>query len=151
MRGPKLTTVLKVYWIQTQSLPWACWPHYFCCTEMPLVLLVTCTHCWLMFSQLLTNTPRSFSSEQFSIHFSPGLYHCMGLLWPKCGIYHFPLLNALQLDASHWSRLFRSLCAAFLHSSRSMLSPNLVLSVNLLRVHSIPPSVSLMKILKKTG
>ncbi|KAK4828887.1 hypothetical protein QYF61_001445 [Mycteria americana] len=40
---------------------------------------------------------------------------------------------------------------AFLPSSRSTLLPNLVLSANLLRVHSIPSSRSLIKMLNRTG
>lgn len=48
-------------------------------------------------------------------------------------------------------QLSRSLCRAFLPSSRSTFPPLLVSSVNLLRVHTIPLSRSLMKMLKTIG
>ncbi|KAK4826427.1 hypothetical protein QYF61_008960 [Mycteria americana] len=49
------------------------------------------------------------------------------------------------------SSLSRSLCRAFLPSSRSTLPHNLVSSASLLRVHLIPSSRSLIKISNKTG
>ncbi|KAK4807043.1 hypothetical protein QYF61_018384 [Mycteria americana] len=75
----------------------------------------------------------------------------MGLLWPKCRTLHLALLNLIQLTSAHRSSLSRSLCRAFLPSSRSTLPHNLVSSANLLRVHSIPSSRSLIKILNRTG
>ena len=56
--------------------------------RMPLAFLATWTHCWLMFSRLLTSTPRSFSAGQLSSHSSPSLWCCMRLLWPKCRTWH---------------------------------------------------------------
>ncbi|KAK4817702.1 hypothetical protein QYF61_026392 [Mycteria americana] len=41
--------------------------------RMPLALLATWAHCWLIFRRLLTNTPRSFSARQLSSHSSPSL------------------------------------------------------------------------------
>ena len=41
--------------------------------RMPLAFLASCTHCWLMFSQASTNTPRSFSSKQLCSHSAPSL------------------------------------------------------------------------------
>lgn len=58
------------------------------------------------------------------------------------------LLNLKPLASTHWSR---SRCRALLPSSRSTLIPNSVLSTNLLRVHLIPLSRSLMKTLNRTG
>jgi len=46
--------------------------------RMPLAFLATWTHCWLMFSQLSTSTPRSFCNRQLSSHSSPSLQRCMG-------------------------------------------------------------------------
>ncbi|KAK4822563.1 hypothetical protein QYF61_016132 [Mycteria americana] len=57
---------------------------------------------------------------------------------------HLALLNLTQLTLAHRSSLSRSLCRAFLPSSRSTLPHNLVSSANLLRVHSIPLSRSLI-------
>ena len=51
---------------------------------MPFAFLATWAHCWLMFSQVLTNTPRSFSPERLSNHSAPSLQHCLGLLQPEC-------------------------------------------------------------------
>ncbi|KAK4828032.1 hypothetical protein QYF61_022809 [Mycteria americana] len=59
--------------------------------------------------------------------------------------------NLIQLAQAHRSSLSRSLCRASLPSSRLTLLPSLLSSANLLRVHSIPLSRSLIKILKKTG
>ena len=64
---------------------------------------------------------------------------------------HLALLNHIQLALAHRSSLSRSLCRAFLPSSRSTLPPNLVLSANFLRVHSNPSPRSLIKILNRTG
>jgi len=56
---------------------------------------------------------------------------------------HLALLNLIQLALAHRSSLSRSLCRAFLPSSRLTLPPNLVSSTNLLREHSVPSSRSL--------
>ena len=69
----------------------------------------------------------------------------MGLLWPKCRTWHLTLLKLIQLTLAHRSRLSRSLCRAFLPSIRSTLPPNLVSSGNLLKVHLIPSSRTLIK------
>ncbi|KAK4829093.1 hypothetical protein QYF61_002044 [Mycteria americana] len=68
-----------------------------------------------------------------------------------CRTQHLALLNFIQLASAHRSSLSRSPCRAFLLSSRSILPPNLVSSANLLRVHLIPLSRSLIKILNRTG
>ncbi|CAM9602800.1 unnamed protein product, partial [Bubo scandiacus] len=41
--------------------------------RMPLAFLATWAHCWLMFSRLSVNTPRSLSDWQLSSHSSPSL------------------------------------------------------------------------------
>ena len=69
----------------------------------------------------------------------------MGLLWPKCRTQPLAFLNLIQFALAHRSSLSRSLCRAFLHSSRLTLPPNLVSSADLLREHSIPSSRSLIK------
>ncbi|KAK4825193.1 hypothetical protein QYF61_025121 [Mycteria americana] len=69
----------------------------------------------------------------------------------QCSTQHLALLNLIQLALAHRSSLSRSLCRAFLPSSRSTLPHNLVSSANLLRVHSIPSSRSLIKLLNRTG
>ncbi|KAK4832380.1 LOW QUALITY PROTEIN: hypothetical protein QYF61_022235 [Mycteria americana] len=76
---------------------------------------------------------------------------CMGFLWPKSRTLHLALLNLIRLASAHRSSLSRSLCRAFLPSRRSTLPHNSVSSANFLRVHSIPLSRSLIKILNRTG
>ncbi|KAK4810817.1 hypothetical protein QYF61_008789 [Mycteria americana] len=61
------------------------------------------------------------------------------------------LVESHTIASAHRSSLSRSLCRDFLPSSRSTLPHNLVSSANLLRVHSIPLSRSLIKILNRTG
>ncbi|KAK4827132.1 hypothetical protein QYF61_014526 [Mycteria americana] len=93
-----------------------------------------------------------YLGEETDPHLSTTSFQrCMGLLWPKCRTLHLALLNLIQLTSAHPSSLSRSLCRAFLASSRSTLPHNLVSSANLLRVHSIPSSRSLIKILNRTG
>ncbi|KAM9656072.1 uncharacterized protein ACIBXB_008597 [Morphnus guianensis] len=74
-----------------------------------------------------------------------------GVAVTKCRTRHLALLNLIQLASAHPSSLSRSLCRAFLPSSRSTLPPNLVSSANLLTVHSIPLSKSLIKTLNRMG
>lgn len=57
--------------------------------------LTTFAHYWLMLSWLSTSSPRSFSAQQLSSHFSPSLYRCMGLLWPKCSTWCLALLDVI--------------------------------------------------------
>ncbi|KAK4828634.1 hypothetical protein QYF61_000282 [Mycteria americana] len=59
---------------------------------------------------------------------------------------HLALLNLIQLTSP-----IDPACPAFLPSSRSTLPHNLVSSANLLRVHSIPLSRSLIKVVNRTS
>ena len=61
------------------------------------------------------------------------------------------LLAVIPLASSQKSSLSRSLCRALLPSGRLILLANLVLSANLLRMHSVPSSRSSIKILKRMG
>lgn len=63
---------------------------------------IYCNYC-------LSNTRRSFSTEQISSHSFPSLQHRMGLSWPKCMTWHFALLNLTQFATAHWSSLSRPL------------------------------------------
>ncbi|KAK4811059.1 hypothetical protein QYF61_016345, partial [Mycteria americana] len=88
-------------------------------------------HCWLMSSFSSTNTLKSFSAGLLSIHSSPSLYPCLGLPRPRLA-----LLNFRRFPWAHLSSLSRV-------STRPL---SLVSSTNLLRVHSIPLSMSPTKI-----
>lgn len=72
------------------------------------------------------------------------------ILWSKCSSWHLTLLKLIQLPSAHWSSQFRSLCKAFLLSGKSTLPSSEESSANSLRIHSIPPSRSSIKILNRT-
>ncbi|KAK4807049.1 hypothetical protein QYF61_018390 [Mycteria americana] len=61
------------------------------------------------------------------------------------------LLNLMKFTWTHFSKLSRSIWMASLLSSISTAPLSLVSSANLLRVHSIPLSMSLMKVLNIIG
>ena len=75
------------------------------------------THCWLIFSFLSTNTPKSFSTELLSIYSLPILYSCLGLPWPRCRTLHLAL--CMRFAWAHLSSLSRSLWMASLPSNIS--------------------------------
>lgn len=70
------------------------------------------------------------------------------ILWPKCSTQYLSLLNVVQFESAHQSSPSRSFCSTLLHSKRSTIPPNLVLSTILLRVHLISSSRSLVKTAK---
>ena len=70
---------------------------------------------------------------------------------PMCRTLHLALLNFLRFTWAHSSSLSRSLWMASLPSSKSIASLSLVSFANLLRMHSIPVSMSLIKILNSIG
>ena len=100
---------------------------------------------------LQTPPPKSFSSGLLSICSLPSLYLYLELPWPRCRTLHLALLNFMRFTQAHLSSLSRSLWMAFLPSSVWTTPHNLVLSADLLRVYSIPLSMSLTKILNTTG
>jgi len=51
--------------------------------RMLWAFLATWAHCWLVFSRLSTNTPRSFSARQLSSHSSPSLLALHGVVVTK--------------------------------------------------------------------
>ena len=111
----------------------------------------TCAHCWLMLRLSSTNTLKSFSSELLSNHSLPGLYLCLGLPQPRCRTLHLAWLTFMRLAWAHFSSLSRSLHIASLHPSTSSAPLSMVSYANLLRVHSIPLSMSPTKMLNSTS
>ncbi|KFP04029.1 Neuronal acetylcholine receptor subunit alpha-4 [Calypte anna] len=91
--------------------------------RMPLAFLATWAHCWLMFSFLAIQTPRSLSAWLLSIHSVPSLELPMGLLWPKCRTRHLAVLKLIPLESAHLSSLSRSLCPGPPHLQFSALLP----------------------------
>lgn len=107
-------------------------------------------YCWLMFIHCQPKFPGPFlKGKWFSSHNFPVYTSCMVLLWPKCRTENSTLLNDV-IGCAHQFCLSIFFCRTFLPSHKSTALPNLVLSVNLLGVHSTSSSRSLIKMLKKT-
>ena len=104
-------------------------------------------HCWLMLSFSSTRTPKSFSAGLLLRSF-PSLYSYLGLPWSKCKTLHFALLNLIRFRWANFLNLSRFLWMASLPSAVSTAPLSLVSSANLLRVHSIPSPMPLIKMLK---
>ena len=106
------------------------------------------THCWVMMSFSSTSTPKSFSSRLLSIHSPLSLHLCLGLPWPMCRTLHLASWDSHRPTSQGCP--CPSGCHPFplQHVDRTT---NLVLSANLLRVHSIPLSTSLTKMLNSAG
>ena len=109
------------------------------------------THCQVLLSFSLANTPKSFLVGLLSIHSPPSLHLFLVLPWPMCWTLHLALLNFMRFTQAHLSSLSRSLWVASLPSSVSTASHSLVSLANLLRVHSIPLSMSPTKMLNSTS
>ena len=92
-----------------------------------------------------TRTPKSFSTGLLSRRSFPNLYKYLGLSRPKCSTLHLALLNLVRFSWAHFSSLSRSLWMASLLSNVLTALLSLVSSANLLRVHLMPSSISLMK------
>jgi len=105
------------------------------------------THCQLTLSFSSTNTPKSFSSGLLSSHSPLKLYLCLGLPQPARRTLHLALVNFMRQAWSHLSSLSRFLWIASHPSNVSIEPLSLVSSANLLRVHSIPLSMSPTKVL----
>jgi len=86
--------------------------------------------------------PRSFPAGLHSRTDPSSLYICLGFLRPKCKPLHFAVLNLIRFTRAQLSSLLTPL---------NGIPSFLLSSVNLLRVHSIPSSMLLMKMLKSTG
>lgn len=104
------------------------------------------THWWLMFIQLSTKIPKSLPDRQVASqsHFSY-LYQLHGLVMTQVQDW---ALNLIEWHV-HQFCLSIFLCRTFLPSYRSTVLSNLVLSVNLLGVHSTSSSRSVTKMLNK--
>lgn len=72
-----------------------------------------------------------------------GNYFCSGV-----GLCTSPFLNFMSFLLAHFSSLLRSLWKAAFQSAAPTTSPSFVLPTNLSRIHSVPSSKSVMKILE---
>lgn len=84
-------------------------------------------------------------------HSSPNLFLCLALPCPRCRIRRLDFFNSMPLMIAQLSNLCRSLCKASYPWRESAAPPCLVLTANLLRVHSTPTSRSLIETLNRTG
>lgn len=107
-------------------------------------------HWWLMLSFLSTNTPKCFSTGLLSIPSSPIPYLCLGLPWPMCRTLHLALMIVMRFAQAHFSSLSRSLRMTSFPRSMLTTPHSWVLLANLLRVHSIPLSMSPTKMLNRS-
>jgi len=119
--------------------------------RIPLAFQAAGAHCWLLLRFSSTRIPKSFSTGLLSRNSSPSLYTYLGLPQPKCKTLHFASLNLISFTRVHLSSLSRSLWMASLSSVLKTTPLSFVSSANLLKVHSIPLSVSFIKILKSTS
>lgn len=78
-------------------------------------------NCWHTFSLPSIRAPQA-APWTARRHF----YCCVGLLHPKCRIWHLSLLNLMQVFLACSLRLLRCLCEVALSSSRSASSPSVV-------------------------
>lgn len=103
------------------------------------------THCWLMFSSLSSMIPWGCSQgSQSSVCLT-----VRGSSFPCTGLGICPLLNFIRLLSAPSSSLSRPLWMAALPSSTLTGHPILVSPATLMRVHSVTPSRSLIKMLKR--
>lgn len=108
------------------------------------------THYWLMSNLSSFSNLNSFSVGLLSIHSSLKIHWYWGLPQLRCRTLHLALLNCTRFVRAHPLSVSRSLWMASLLSSISASSINLVSTENLLRVHSVPLFMSLIKILNNT-
>ncbi|KAK4811770.1 LOW QUALITY PROTEIN: hypothetical protein QYF61_005338 [Mycteria americana] len=95
--------------------------------------------------------PQVLSTGLLAIHSSPSLYPRLGLPRLRCMTLPLALLNFMSFARAHLSSLSRSLWMASLPSRVSTTPLSLVSSANLLRVPSVPLSMSPTKMLNNTG
>lgn len=103
-------------------------------------------HCQTIYNFSFISSP-TFFVGLLSIHPSHSLYWCSGLPQPRCRALHLVLLNFMTLTWAHFSSLSRSPLVALFATGVTMAVLSWVSSAVLLRVHSIPLPMSLMKTL----
>lgn len=106
-------------------------------------------HCLFILSLMSTGTPRCLSTELLHNWVDPSLCYTFGLCFPGCETLH--LLNLTRLLLAPFSGVFRSSCRVVLPSKMPTSPLSLTSSANSVRVHLIPLSRSLMKILNSVG
>jgi len=136
---------------QRQAITSLCWPPFLMQPNVRLPMWTASVHCCLFSSFSSSRTHRSSCTMRLLSVSSPGPYICLGLPWPRCNSLYFALSYLIRFLLAHFSNLSRSLWMTSLPSVVSTALLTLVSSANLLRLHLIPHSVSLIKRLKSTN
>jgi len=109
-------------------------------------------HCLSVHVQLFIHQlPQVLLLRAARIPFLPSLYLCLQLTQPMGRSVHLALLNFMRFAWAHLSSLSRSLWMASCSLGVLIAPLSLVSSANLLRVHSIPLSISPTKMLNSAG
>jgi len=116
--------------------------------RIQLTFWAASAHWWLTSSFSCTRT-LTFSTGLLSVSSSPSLHSCFILHECRCST--LASLNVIPFIWVHFSNLLRSYWMVSLPSVASASSLSLMLSLNLLRLHWILQSKSLIKILSSTG
>lgn len=111
-----------------------------------LIFWAASTHYCLMSNFISTIIPKFFSKDLPSIHSSPSLYWSCELPQSRCRTLHIALLNSTEFTWMPFSNLPRPLWMPLLPWSFSTASLSFVSLENLLRVHSVPRSMPLIRI-----
>lgn len=109
-----------------------CWLQSYKSSPVPVWPLQGCTA-----DSCSTHPPEPlFSSKLLPMQLALGLCRGMGLFCPRCRILDFPSFNFLEFLPPHFSNLSSSLWIAAVPAKILTAPTNLVLSANLMRVHS---------------
>ena len=134
-----------------QTTPSPCWPATLVAAQ-DAVCLWGYKRTLLAYVQTFVHqAPKSCSAEMLSVRSFPSLCTYLGLPQPMFNTLHLGLLNLIRFTYAHFSRLFGSLWMTSVPSVVSVAPLSLVSSSDLLRVHSIPLSISLIKMIKITS
>ena len=119
--------------------------HCFTDAAQDNVGLPSCKHTLLAHIELFVHkNPEVLLCRAVLNNFSTSLYTYLGLPQLKWKTLHFVLLNLIQFTCTHFSSLSMSLQMASITSVVSTSPFSLMSSLNLLRVYSIPLSMSLL-------
>lgn len=95
-----------------------------------------------------TRTPRIFSSKLLFSWVALSMSWCVKFFFPRCRTLHFSLLNSMSFLSAHFSSISKPNWMGAWYFGILATPPNSVSSANLMRVHSVPTSKLLMRMLK---
>ena len=121
------------------------------CLMQPRSCFAPRTHRWLMISLVSIRTLKSISAKLLSSWSAPSLCWYLGLFLPGTGLGISLVLKFIRFLVAHFCSLARSLWMAEHPPGLLTTPPSFISSANLLRVHPVLSSSSLMKGLKGIG